>query len=242
VTADTEDEALVAAIADSCLSDSAILAAEAGRRRLAAAVPALASLCRRFAGFGLDHAVPEQVAALGGLAEIGGRNAADAVVQIIERAVVCGQTLQIALNTAATLHARLSEGVLRSLLAHTDPVIRAHACRCSRPFPDVIARLIDLLNDNDQTVARLAACALGRMGRIEARPMINNLLRHAPSADVIDASASIANDESVVLLGRIARAGSSLSAAALDVLEDMDDARAGAIAAAVRLKAPRQDR
>jgi len=234
VAADMNDAALIAAIPESVLSDSANLAAEAGRRRLAAAVPALASLCRRFAGFGLDRAVPEQVAALRGLAEIGGRDAADAVVQLIDRAVVCGQALKIALDTAARLRARLSEGVLRSLLAHADPVIRADACRCSRPFPDVIARLIDLLNDSDPTVARSAACALGRMGRIEARPIINDLLRQAPSTDVIDAAASIANDDSLVLLGRIARAGSSLSASALDVLEEMDDARAAAIAAAVR--------
>lgn len=228
------DAALVAAIPESGLSDSASLAAEAGRRRLAAAVPALVSLCRRFTGFGLDHTVPEQVAALRGLAEIGSRDAADAVVQLIERAVVCGQTMKVAVEAAVRLRAPLSEAVLKSLLAHADPMIRADACRCSRPFPDVIARLLDLLNDTDRTVARAAACALGRMGRTEARPLINDLLRQAPSTDVIEAVASIANDDSLVLLGRIARAGSILSASALDVLEGTDDGRAAAIAAAAR--------
>ena len=35
-----------------------------GRRRLTSAIPALEGLCRRFKGFGLEHAVPEQIAAL----------------------------------------------------------------------------------------------------------------------------------------------------------------------------------
>src|SRR5258708_129836 len=73
-----DDAALVAAIPESSLSDSSMLAAEAGRRRLAAAIPALAALCRRFAGFGIDRAVPEQAAALQALAMIGGRDAAHA--------------------------------------------------------------------------------------------------------------------------------------------------------------------
>jgi hypothetical protein len=231
--ADMDDNALVTAIADSCLADSTSLAAEAGCRRLVAAVPALAALCRRFSGFGLERAVPEQVAALEGLAEIGGRDAADAVAQIIERGVVQGPTLKIAVNVAAQLHSALSATVLLSLLQNPDPHIRADACRCARPLPDVAARLVILLNDVDQTVGRSAACALGHMGRIEARPMIKSLLRSTPSVDAIDAATSIADDECVVLLGRIARAGMGLSSAALNALESIDDPRAAKIVAAV---------
>src|SRR5437763_963294 len=91
-----DDEALVAAIPDSQLEESSLLAAEAGRRRLTPAVPALAALCRRFAGFGADHRVPEQAAALEALAAIGGREAAQAVAEVIERAVVTGPTLTAA--------------------------------------------------------------------------------------------------------------------------------------------------
>ena len=78
VSADIEDEVLITAIAESDLADSCELAAEAGRRQLAAAVPALAALCRRFAGFGTRRLIPEQVAAIEALALIGGRDAADA--------------------------------------------------------------------------------------------------------------------------------------------------------------------
>jgi HEAT repeat protein len=231
--ADMDDHALVAAIAESCLADSTSLATEAGRRRLVAAVPALAALCRRFAGFGAERLVPEQVAALEGLTEIGGRDAADAVAQIIERGVTQGPTLKIAVNMAAKLHSALSATTLLSLLQNPDPRVRADACRCARPLPDVIARLILLLNDVEQIVTKSAACALGQMGRIEARPTIKSLLRSSPSVDAIDAAASIADDECVVLLGRIARAGMGLADAALNALESIDDPRAGRIVAAV---------
>ena len=76
---DLEDEALIAAIAAASLDHCAGLVAEAVRRRLAAAIPALEALCRRFAGFGIDHMVPEQSAALRALAAIGSRDAAEAV-------------------------------------------------------------------------------------------------------------------------------------------------------------------
>jgi HEAT repeat protein len=231
--ADMDDDALVVAIAESSLADSTNLVAEAGRRRLVTAIPALAALCRRFAGFGVERSVPEQVAALGGLAEIGGRDAADAVAQIIERGTVQGPTLRIAVNVAAQLHSALSATVLLSLLQNPDPRVRANACRCARPLPDIAERLVILLNDVDQTVARSAACALGYMGRIEARPMIKGLLRSTPSVDAIDAAASIADNECVVLLGRIARSGMGLADAALNALESIDDPRAAKIVAAI---------
>src|ERR1700680_4427290 len=91
VTADSvenlDDEALIAAIPDSSFSETSLLAAEAGRRRLVAAIPALAALCRRFVGFGTNRTIPEQSAALQALALIGGREAAHAVAEMIERAM-----------------------------------------------------------------------------------------------------------------------------------------------------------
>jgi hypothetical protein len=234
IAADMDDEALIAAIPDSSLSDSSMLAAEAGRRRLVAAVPALAALCRRFAGFGIDRTVPEQAAALAALAMIGGRDAAHAVVEMIERAVVCGPTLNVAVRAAAQLRAVLSADVLRSLLRHAEPDIRANACRCTRPSPELIAVMVDLLGDLHPTVARSAACALGHMGRVEARPLLKSLLRKAPTEDVIEAAASIADEECLVLLGRIARAIPRLADPVLASFENIDDPRAAAIAAAIR--------
>ena len=106
-----DDQALIAAIPSSNLADSIALAAEAGRRRLAAAVPSLEALCQRFSGFGIDRMVPEQTAALQALAVIGGREAAQAVSRLIVRAVVQGPTLNLAVSTAARLGSALPTDV-----------------------------------------------------------------------------------------------------------------------------------
>jgi len=229
-----DDAALIAAIPESTFDDSSALVAEAGRRHLAAAVPALTALCRRFAGFGIERAVPEQAAALEALAMIDGRDAAHAVAQMIERAVVVGPTLKAAVSVAARLHATLSVEVLRSLLRHPEPRIRADACRCARPVPELIALMIELLDDLDRAVATSAACALGQMGRTEARAMLKRLLRDEPCEQAIEALSSIADEECMILLGRIARSTPDLADAALDALENIDHPRAGAIAVAIR--------
>ena len=172
---------------------------------------------------------------------IGGRDAGRAVSEMIERAVVQGPTLQIAVSAAARLGSTLSSNVLPRLLRDVEPSIRADACRCARASPELILILIDLLDDLDRRVATAAALALGRMGRIEARPILKGLLRDAPSEDLIEAVSSIADEECVVLLGRIARSSSVLADAALASLENADHAQADTIAAAIRrLRQPPQ--
>src|SRR5712671_4135026 len=151
-----EDQVLIAAIPESNLADSIALATEAGRRGLAAAVPSLEALCRRFSGFGADHMVPEQAAALQALATIGGREAAHAVSQLIVRGVVQGPALNLAVSTAARIGSTLPVDVLRSLLRHPDPGIRASVCGCARRRPELISVMIDLLEDLNQGVARSA--------------------------------------------------------------------------------------
>jgi len=237
--ADLADQALIDAIPKANLADGTALAAEAGRRRLAVAVPALAALCRRFVGFGADRLVPEQAAALEALAAIGGRDAAQAVSRMIVQGVVQGPALNPALKAAAQLRSALPADVLRSLLRHPNPAIRAHACRCARRSPELISVMIDLLGDLNQAVARSAACALGQMGRSEARSMLARLLREQPTEEVIDAVSSIADEECLVALGRIARSAPALSAAALNALEGIEHPRAGAIKAAAVRNTPR---
>jgi HEAT repeats len=236
--ADLDNEALIAAIPAANLGDCAALTAEAARRRLSAAIPSLEALCRRFSGFGIDHMVPEQSAALRALAAIGSRDAAQAVALLILRAVVQGPTLGLAVAVAAQLRANLPVDVVRSLLRHADPDIRANACSCACRQPELIAVMIDLLDDLNQAVARSAACALGQMGRIEARPTLVRLLQEEPSEELIDAVSSVADEECIILLGRIARSKPALSDAALDTLEGIDHHRASAIAVAIRGRTP----
>jgi hypothetical protein len=231
-----DDESLISAIPGATSTDADNLALEAGRRRLVTAVPALAALCRCFAGFGTQRKVSEQAAAIEALAMIGGRDAAHAVSEMIERTVVQGPTLQFAVSAAARLSSTLSSDALQRLLREVEPSIRADACRCARALPELILILIDLLDDLDRRVATAAALALGRIGRIEARPNLKALLRDAPSQDVIEAVSSIADEECVVLLGRIARSRSVLADAALASLENADHPRAATILAAIRTR------
>jgi hypothetical protein len=238
---DLDDTALVAAIAEASLAGAPSLAAEAGRRQLAAAVPALEDLCRRFAGFGLERAIPEQVAALEALAMIGGPPAAQAVARIITRGAVQGPATSIAVSAAAQLDSELPAAVVVALLRHSDRGVRAAACRCVRPWPEAVSILVDLLDDLNGDVSGSAACALGRLGKPEARPVLFRLLRMAPSPEVIDAVTLVADEDCVVLLARIARTRPDLASAAIDVLHQIDHPRAPQVLALARPQGQESD-
>ena len=96
--ASLDDDALVAGIPEAGLALAPALAAEAARRGLLAAVPALERLCCRLVGFGRDREVPEQMAALDALARIGGAAAANAVLRILSKDVVLGQLSRLPLR------------------------------------------------------------------------------------------------------------------------------------------------
>ena len=185
--ADLTDEALIAAIPDARQTTCHALAGEAARRRLVAAVPALEVLCRRFKGFGLRFAVPEQAAALQALAAIGGADAAVAVSRIVTGEVVSGPGQREAVRAAAALRCLLPEPIAAAWLLHVDPEIRAQACRCAPRTAQVATLLVSLLEDLNQGVAIAAAKALGRIGRPEARPWLIRSLCQNPDAELIDA-------------------------------------------------------
>ena len=171
----------------------------------------------------MQHALPEQVAALDALAAIGGQEAARSVARIIGRGWVQGPTLATAVAAAARLRSHLPTDIVAVLLRHADPAIRRDACRLARRGPEVTAILVDLLGDLNRDVCVEAACALGRMGRPEAVPLLKHALRQAPSLRVIEAVAAVADEECVVLLGRLARgAQEDLAAAARDALEAVE--------------------
>ena len=227
VPTELNDAALLAAIPASGVTDGRALAVEAGRRRLGIAVPVLEDYCRRFAGFGTQRALPEQIAALDALAAIGGSDAARAVERTIGRGWVQGPTLPHAVAAAVRLGSRLAADIVLPLLRHADPAIRADACKLARPGPGIAATLIDLLDDLHREVGVGAACALGRLGRTEALPLLKQVLRQAPSAPVIEALGPIADEECVVMLGRIA--SPDLRTAVRDALEAVEHPRAARV-------------
>jgi len=156
------------------------------------------------------------------------------VRRIIVEKIVQGSGLNNALKAAARLGVGLPANVIVSLLRHEAPEIRAGGCRCAGPSSAAIPLLLELLDDPDHIVAREAACALGRIGRNDARPMLLRLLQHGPSAVVIDAISAIADEECLVILGRIARTTPDLADAALEALESIGSPAAIKIAAASR--------
>ena len=235
-----DDDSLLAATPNAGIRESVELVAEAGRRRLAAAIPVLEALCRRFAGFGAARIVPEQAAALDALAMIGGPDAAQALVRLIAKRIVQGPCSRQAVAASAQMGTKLPFGTVAELLRHDDPQVRADACRCIRAWPEAVPRLRDLLDDLHVEVRQAAACALGRIGRAEIRALLVGYLREDPSVELIDAIAPIADDECVVLLGRVARTEPRLSEAALDALLSIGNPRAKQVAATVPRYRPGQ--
>jgi HEAT repeat protein len=236
--AELTDAALIAALPCAGVAMGPGLAAEAARRRLGEAVPALEKLCRRLTGFGADRLVPEQVAALEALAEIGGEAARQAVARLVAHRTVQGPTLATALNAAARLGSSLPLSRLEELLNDADPTVRASACRCVRSAGPHLGLLIELLDDLHREVANAAAMALGRIGRVEARPLLMSLLRREPSVEVVGALAPIADEEVIVTFGRVARAMPDLAQPVLDALDQLGDFRAARVAAALRADDP----
>ena len=157
------DEGLIAALPEATLADACALAAEAGTRRLSAAIPALMTLCNRFVGYGIDVGVPEQAAALEALGVIGGPEASRAVVQLIVKRIVQGPTLVVATTVASQLGVMFPTDIALAFLRDSNPLVRAPACACVRAGYEVVATMIAMLDDPDGEVSAAAACALGRM-------------------------------------------------------------------------------
>ena len=228
------DAALIAALPESVLADACALAAEAGKRQLRGAVTALVALCHRFVGYGVNGKVPEQIAALEALAAIGGPEASRSVGEMIVKGIVQGPTLAVASIAASQLGVVFPPEFALPLLRHSNPSIRASACGCVRPGREIVMALIDLLDDLDREVSIGAACALGRMGRVEARNPLKRYLNERPSQRVIEALAGVADEEAIVFLARLGRFRPELANSILSALDDIDQVRAAAAASGLR--------
>jgi len=225
---------LIVALPDSNLADTCALAVEAGNRRLTAAVTTLVSLCKRFAGFGIDRMVPEQAAALAALAAIGGADASRFVCEMIVKRIFQGPTLEVAVIAASQLDVVFPADFALLLLRHSNPLVRASACTCVRKGPEIVPALIELLDDFDRNVSTAAACALGRMGRAAARNKLKQCLDERPSKSVIEAVAGVADHDAIVLLERLGRDRLEFADAILSVLDESD--QMSAADAATRLR------
>jgi HEAT repeat protein len=192
------------------------------------------SLCNRFVGYGIDVGVPEQAAALEALSAIGGPEASRAVVQLIAKRIVQGPTLAVAITAASQLGVIFPTDVALALLRDSNPSVRAPACACVRAGYEVVATLIAMLDDLDDEVSTAAACALGRLGRAEARIRLKRCISERPSSRVVEAMAGVADDDAIVLLTRLGRARADLAVPIISALEEIDNRRAASAASALK--------
>ncbi|MBV8409898.1 MAG: HEAT repeat domain-containing protein [Alphaproteobacteria bacterium] len=229
-----DDDGLLDGLADLPMEQCLERVREIGRRKLSAACVPLEGLCLRHAGFGRTRIVPEQAAAIEAMIAIGGGEAGAAVGRLIGREIIGGPGLSLAFFAADLLRFPLQEDVVRKHLRHDDPAIRCAAARCVRAGPQLAPILIELLDDLHGDVQVAAACALGRLGAMEARPLLKRCLQEDPTLEVIDASAGIADHEIIVFFRRLAASRPELSAAVMDALESADDPTADKVLAELR--------
>jgi hypothetical protein len=223
------DDALCASIAVVDLSNAVETLGEVARRRLAGAIPHLAALIRRFKGFETRGTIIEQTEALAALVAIGGAEAAAVVKSAIERGEFNLANLGTALAAAARLGVRLEPRVVEAALGHDDAEIRLAACAFASARPSLIALLVERLGDQDKRVAIAAACALGDIGRVEARPVLMAALKTSPSVAVIGSAANVADEALLVQLGKLAREADRFHDAVVEALDDCDSALAASL-------------
>jgi len=228
------DGDLLDLLSDAGLRHCQRVLAEITRRELYAAIGAIEAIARRHIGFGKERIVAEQAAAIEALASLGGVEAAEALCRLVTRRAFEGPCLKLAMAAAARLDAPLPEEIVIGFLRHDEPEIRAAAAQCTRTWPKATPSLLELLDDVHGTVRLSAACALGRMGRGEARPILMQALRQEPTEAVIEAVVGIWNDDFIVLLGRLAVQRPDMAGAVLRALDYIDHPRAQAVAAGLR--------
>lgn len=222
--------ALIAAIPMISRADCTAYVEEVLRRDMREAIPSLEQLCRRFKGYGRHHRIHEQIIALEALTSLGGPEASDSVLRMVSEQIIEGPAVQNALAAAVTLMVRLPYDCVIAYLRHPDPGVRALACHLALFWSRTENVLNELLDDLHREVMEAAAITLGRMGNPIARPPLLAMLARSPSKDIVTALAEIADDDILVLLGRIAAAKpGALRDDVIEALDRSDHPRAAAV-------------
>ena len=203
------------------------LAEEAGRRQLSAAIPSLVIAAR-------PRDTDTQIAALRALENIGGEDAAAAVVKLMQSQVVTREALNVGIVVAENMGCRLGAGGLEPLAEADEPEVRLALCHCLKPGPEAVELLRVLVRDSVREVALLAARTLALRGLPDGIVPLVEALRSAPMPEDIDAVACIADESLMVELGKTARANPALAPMIIDALEGMEGPQAGLVAGGLR--------
>ncbi len=121
----------------------------------------------------------EQVAALEALATIDGPDAAQAVTRLLLCNVIQGPGLKIAV-AAAEIQPAGKDRVRAAPTSRSGPFGQRHTA--ARATLEIVALLVDLLDDLPEPVAMEAAVALARMSRQESPTAAPGLIRTAPNS------------------------------------------------------------
>ncbi|HSK41870.1 MAG TPA: HEAT repeat domain-containing protein [Arenibaculum sp.] len=187
------------------------LADELGRRREQRAVMPLLRVCRLFAGHDRDREAPaaELRAALDALAAIGAADAGPPLVDMVEADAFGTAGTAAALACLAALRSRTAAGLIGRLAASPEPTIRRAVCVLAGALarPEELDAIMALATDPDRRVARAACLTLGRLGHRPVKPELEELLVRAAPMDlaaVAQALVPVADDDTAVVLGRVA--------------------------------------
>ena len=220
------DDELTAMIARAELWNVEALCSEAVTRSLESAVPALESLWRRFSGFGMGVPLLEQVAVLRSLGALKGAAARTALKRIVLSDGLPESLLPEALQAAADAGLALPGASVGRLLGHDGAAIRAPAYELAVRAGLRGDLLLQGLSDQCACIRRRVAVAMGNRGDREARGALLQELAANPSPAVIEAIATIMDEDVIVHLGRCADRHPALRRMVIDVLRDLDSPRA----------------
>ena len=225
----TDDE-LLESIPEAGPSDVEAVCTEILSRSLESAVPALASLWRRFVGFGIEKPLAEQLAVVDTLARLDCANARSVLRGIVLSRALPASLLPAALQAAVQGGLSLPGAFVGSLFKHGDAAVRGAAFALAAKSNVVADRLREGLIDGSALNRRLAAITLGLRGDPIARQPLYDELARFPSADVIEAITGVWDEDAIVHLGRCARHHPQLVGAALDALREIGTPRAQTVA------------
>ena len=224
------DDDLLESIQKAGPSNIEAVCSEIVSRSLEAAVPALEALWRRFAGFGVEKPLREQLAVLDTLARLGGTNARSTLSRIVLSKGLSASLLPAASQASAAAGLALPAAFVGPLLDHEDAAVRGAAFVLAAGTDVPADRLREGLFDRSAANRRAAAVALGLRGDTSARrPLYDELARY-PSTEVIEAITAVWDDDAIVHLGRCARRHPRLAGAVVDALHDIASPRAHTVA------------
>ena len=211
-----------------------LLVTEAGRRRLSAALPLTLLLLSGEAGRDCVAATGKQrqptlaEVAAGVLAELGGEAAIKALIGVVTSDNYAQATMVRAVEGLVALRAAAASALVDGLLVREEPHLRRAGCQLAGAL-ELVAAIprLEIVRSDDSSpfVAICATLALGQIGWVPIKPLLELCLTTASPVDlpaVLEAVRRLADGDTAVLIGRvIARMNEAGRLCAIDVLADI---------------------